>query len=67
MQAQAAARPVLPGLNEPYQLTETEGGRRLTFSKFNCAYEVEITCETSCDAEGELKSMASSLAVINAH
>ena len=67
MQAQSAARPVLPGLGEPYQLTETEGGRRLSFSKFNCAYEIELTCETSCDAERELKDMASSLAVINAH
>ena len=66
MQAEVGTRPMLAGLGEPYQLTDTEGGRRLSFSKFNCAYEIEVICETSCDADRELRDMASSMAVINA-
>lgn len=66
MQAEAATRPILPGTGEPYLLTQTEAGRRLSFSKFNCAYEIELTCETACDTDRELLDMASSMAVINA-
>ena len=66
LQAEVGTRPVLPGLGEAYQLSDTEGGRRLSFSKFNCAYEIEVICEASCDADRELKDMASSMAVINA-
>ncbi len=62
----SARVPCLPGLGEAYQLTDTEGGRRLSFSKFNCAYEIEVICETSCDADRELLDMASDMAVINA-
>jgi hypothetical protein len=65
MQADANNRPVLPGLGARYQISPTETGHQLTFSKFGCAYEIAITCE-ACSAEKELLDMASSMAVINA-
>lgn len=66
MQADAKARPVLPGLGAGYQVGPTESGYQLTFSKFGCAYEIALTCEASCNAEKELLDIASSMAVINA-
>jgi hypothetical protein len=66
MQAEARKRPVAAGLGEPYQITATESGHQLTFSKFGCAYEIAITCEASCSVEKELLDIANSLVVINA-
>ncbi len=66
MQAEARTRPVVQGLGAPYQITATETGHQLTFSKFGCAYEVAITCEGACNVEKELLDIASSLVVINA-
>lgn len=66
MQAEAKTRPVLQGLGEPYQISPTEAGVQLSFSKFGCAYEIAVTCEASCNAERELLGIANSLAVINA-
>ena len=66
MQTEARKRPVAAGLGEPYQITATESGHQLTFSKFGCAYEIEISCEGSCNVEKELTDIAGSLVVINA-
>lgn len=66
MQAEARQRPLLPSLGERYQITATETGNQLTFSKFGCAYEIELTCAASCNAEQELLDIASNLVVINA-
>ena len=66
MQTEARKRPVAAGLGEPYQITETEGGHQLTFSKFGCAYEIAITCDAACNVDKELLDIANSLVVINA-
>lgn len=66
MLAEARQRPILPALGEPYQITATETGHQLTFSKFGCSYEIEITCEGTCNVEKELTDIASSLVVLNA-
>ena len=66
MQAEARTRPILPGLGAPYEISATESGHQLTFSKFGCAYEIAITCEASCNVEKELTDIASGLVVINA-
>ncbi len=66
MQAEARQRPVAAGLGEPYQITATETGHQLSFSKFGCAYEIAITCEGSCNVDKELLDIANSLVVINA-
>ena len=66
MQAEARTRPVLPGTGRALPADADRGRPSLSFSKFNCAYEIELTCETACDADRELLDMASSMAVINA-
>lgn len=66
MQAETRQRPLLPSLGERYQITATETGNQMTFSKFGCAYEIELTCTASCNAERELTDIASNLVVINA-
>jgi hypothetical protein len=66
MQTEARKRPVASGLGEPYQITATESGHQLTFSKFGCAYEIAITCDAACNVDKELLDIANSLVVINA-
>jgi hypothetical protein len=66
MRAEARQRPLLAGTGEPYQISATESGHQLIFSKFGCAYEIAITCEGSCNVDKELLDIANSLVVINA-
>ncbi len=60
------ARPEHAKLGTRYEISETEGGHMMSFTKFGCAYEIDLSCPNGCDGPQTLQSLSSELGVINA-
>jgi hypothetical protein len=58
--------PRLARLGVAYVISDSEEGRTLQFSAFNCAYELTAACASAaCDETRELLALADALAVLN--
>jgi hypothetical protein len=68
--ARAADMPELESMNAPYEISHHEQGVDLSFSRFNVAYQVSVTCEdpaadAHCAGDDFAISIANSLAILN--
>lgn len=58
--------PTLSGLNVRYQLSKTEAGHQIKFSKFGCGYQVTYACPGECNEAGKVTAITQKMGVINA-
>lgn len=58
--------PKLSGLGVPYKVQSSSQGLVLNFSKFNCAYEITMSCSAMCDNQiPQITQLADSMTVLN--